>query len=103
MYGGYFMASGTTSQENYSRLSHCEGPIAQGSKPYLPCLLSTCGSGNIIMKVNVLLVNIIFCEEIVEKLLHKQKTKSEENESQKRISAKSLKVFLPILQGMVPF
>ena len=52
MYDGYFKASGTTSIENYSKLTHCEAPIPEGSKPFLPCLLITCGSGSTILKVS---------------------------------------------------
>ena len=65
MYGGYFLASGTTSQENYSRLTHCEAPIPEGSKPYLPCLLITCGSGNIITKVHPFVAVIRITRQVV--------------------------------------
>ena len=51
MYGHYFTLAGTTSVENYSKLTHCDAAIPEGSKPYLPCLLITSGSGSTIVKV----------------------------------------------------
>ena len=48
---GYFAAHNTPSQQNFSKLTHCERPISEGDKPFLPCLLVTYGSGTIIAKV----------------------------------------------------
>ena len=49
MWKSVFIASGTTSIENYSRLRYLE--TQEGAKPFLPCLLVIYGSAAIIVKV----------------------------------------------------
>ena len=66
---GFFMTKNTTAMKNYSKLTDCERPIPKGSKPFLPCLLVTFGSGTIIAKVMcALLTAEINCNPLIIKV-----------------------------------